>query len=78
MSLSAELKRRNVLRAAAFYAASAWFLVQIVMQVHIAEWVVRWIVVAAAIGLPFAMLDLRGDPRFEALVKKVIGTETGR
>src|SRR5438034_7747949 len=56
----AELKRRNVLRAAAFYAASAWLLVQLATQVfpffHIAEWVVRWIVVAAAIGFPFAMV----------------------
>jgi TolB-like protein/Tfp pilus assembly protein PilF len=60
MSLFAELKRRNVLRAAAFYAASAWLLVQVATQVfpffHIAEWVVRWIVVAAAIGFPFALL----------------------
>jgi len=55
----AELKRRNVFRAAAFYAASAWLLVQIATQVfpffHIAEWVVRWIVVAACIGFPFAL-----------------------
>ncbi len=55
----AELKRRNVFRAAAFYAASAWLLVQIATQVfpffHIAEWVVRWIVVAAAIGFPVAL-----------------------
>ena len=33
------------------YAASAWLLVQVATQVfpffHIAEWVVRWIVVAA-------------------------------
>ena len=59
MSLFAELKRRNVLRASAFYAASAWLLVQVATQVfpffHIAEWVVRWIVVAAVIGLPFAL-----------------------
>ena len=33
MSLFAELKRRNVLRAAAFYAASAWLLVQVATQV---------------------------------------------
>jgi TolB-like protein len=56
----AELKRRNVLRAAAFYAASAWLLVQVATQVfpffHIAEWVVRWIVVAACLGFPFAMI----------------------
>ena len=60
MSFFAELKRRNVLRAAAFYAASAWLFVQVATQVfpffHIAEWVVRWIVVAAAIGFPFAIL----------------------
>ncbi len=57
MSLFAELKRRNVYRAAALYAASAWLLVQIATQVfpffHIAEWVVRWIVIAAIIGFPF-------------------------
>jgi TolB-like protein len=56
----AELKRRNVFRAAAFYAASSWLLVQIATQVfpffHIAEWIVRWIVVAAAIGFPFALV----------------------
>src|SRR6478672_11862949 len=60
MSFFTELKRRNVLRAAAFYAASAWLLVQVATQVfpffHIAEWVVRWIVVAAAIGFPFVLL----------------------
>jgi hypothetical protein len=118
MSFFAELKRRNVFRAAAFYAARAWLLVQIATQVfpffHIAEWVVRWIVIAAAIGFPFAMLfswfyewtphglqlehayaggnksylfllsgdplfdDLRGHPRFEALVKKIIGPKTGQ
>ena len=59
-SFFAELKRRNVLRAATFYAASAWLIVQVVTQVspyfHIADWVVRWIVIAAAIGFPFAML----------------------
>jgi TolB-like protein/Tfp pilus assembly protein PilF len=56
----AELRRRNVLRAAAFYAASGWLLVQIATQVlplfHIDEWVLRWIVVAAVFGFPFAML----------------------
>ncbi len=59
-SFFAELKRRNVYRAAAFYAASAWLLVQVATQVfpffHIAEWVVRWIVVAAVIGFPFALI----------------------
>lgn len=56
----AELKRRNVFRAGAFYAACAWLLVQIATQVfpffHIAESVVRWIVVVAIIGFPFWVL----------------------
>ena len=60
MNLFAELRRRNVLRAAAFYAASAWLLVQVATQVfpffQIANWLVRWIVVAAAIGFPFWVL----------------------
>jgi len=56
----AELKRRNVFRAAAFYAASAWLLVQVATQVspffQVPNWVIRWIVVAATIGLPFWLL----------------------
>ena len=52
-----ELKRRNVFRAGAFYAACAWLLVQVATQVfpffHISEWVVRWIIVVAVIGFPF-------------------------
>ena len=60
MSLFIELKRRNVFRAAAFYAASAWLLVQIATQVFpvfsIPDWVVRAIVLAATIGFPFALL----------------------
>jgi TolB-like protein/Tfp pilus assembly protein PilF len=55
-SFFGELKRRNIYRAAAFYAAAAWLLVQIATQVfpffHIAEWVVRWVIVAAVVGLP--------------------------
>ncbi len=43
-----------------FDAASTWLLVQVATQVfpffHIAEWVVRWIIVAAAIGFPFRVL----------------------
>ena len=43
-----------------FYAASAWLLVQVATQVfplfHVAEWVMRWIVVATVIGFPFALL----------------------
>ena len=58
-SLFAELRRRNVLRAGAFYAASAWLLVQVATQVfpffHFPEWIVRWIVVAAIVGFPLAL-----------------------
>jgi len=44
-SFLAELKRRNVYRAAAIYAASAWLLVQVAGQVlstlHGPEWVLH-------------------------------------
>jgi hypothetical protein len=57
---SGQLQRRNVLRAAAFYAASGWLVVQVATQVfpffHIDEAVVRWIVIAAIVGLPFALV----------------------
>ncbi|HKE47146.1 MAG TPA: hypothetical protein VKB52_03710 [Rhodanobacteraceae bacterium] len=58
-TLFAELKRRNVFRIGAFYAASAWLLVQVATQVlpifQVQEWILRWIVVAAIIGLPIAL-----------------------
>ena len=57
--LLAELRRRNMLRAAAFYAATAWLLVQIATQVlpffELPRWMVRWIIVAALVGFPFWM-----------------------
>ena len=60
MNFFAELKRRNVYRAAAFYAASAWLLVQIATQVfplfHVPERMLRGIVVALVLGFPFALL----------------------
>ena len=55
-SFFAELKRRNVLRAAALCSAGAWLLVRVFPFFHIAEWVVRVIVLASVIGFPFAML----------------------
>ncbi len=59
-SFFAELKRRNVYRAAAFYAAASWLLVQVATQVFpffdIPNWSVRMVVVAAVVGFPFAML----------------------
>jgi TolB-like protein/Flp pilus assembly protein TadD len=53
----AELKRRNVLRAAAFYVAATWALAQGIAQlspvVGAPDWAARWFLVAAAIGFPF-------------------------
>ena len=60
MSFLAELKRRNVLRAAALYVGAAWALSQGMAQLlpvfDFPNWVVRWFVIAAIIGFPFAML----------------------
>lgn len=55
--LFAELRRRNVLRAGAFYVAVAWALAQGIAQlgafVGLPDWAVRWFLVAAAVGFPF-------------------------
>jgi TolB-like protein/Flp pilus assembly protein TadD len=52
-----ELKRRNVLRAAAIYAAAVWALAQGISQlapsVGLPDWTTRWFLVAAIIGFPF-------------------------
>src|SRR5450432_92705 len=56
----AELRRRNVYRAAAFYAAGGWLLVQIATQVFpffdIPNGAVRAVVVAAIVGFPFVLV----------------------
>jgi TolB-like protein/Tfp pilus assembly protein PilF len=56
-SLFAELRRRNVFRAAAFYVAAIWALAQGIAQLGpsfgMPEWGTRWFVIAAAIGFPF-------------------------
>ncbi|HSV16178.1 MAG TPA: tetratricopeptide repeat protein, partial [Tepidisphaeraceae bacterium] len=56
-SLFAELRRRNVLRAGAFYIAATWALAQGIAQlgpaVGLPEWATRWFLVAAIIGFPF-------------------------
>ena len=55
-----ELKRRNVLRVAAFYAAAGWLLVQIATQVlpvfDAPTWTMRVVVVAVVLGFPFALV----------------------
>jgi TolB-like protein len=59
-ALFAELKRRNVHRAAVFYAGAAWLLVQVATQVFpffdIPNAAVRAVIVAALIGFVPAML----------------------
>jgi TolB-like protein/Tfp pilus assembly protein PilF len=56
----AELKRRNVYRAAAAYGAMSWLLIQIATQVfpffEIPNSTVRFVVVALLAGFPIAML----------------------
>jgi hypothetical protein len=55
-----ELKRRNVLRVAAFYATAGWLLVQIANQVlpvfEVPGWTMRVVVAAVVLGFPFALL----------------------
>ena len=56
----AELKRRNVYRAAVAYGVVAWFLTQLTTQVfpffEIPNSAVRFVVIGLAIGFPIAML----------------------
>jgi TolB-like protein len=56
----AELKRRNVYRAAVAYGVVAWFLTQLTTQVlplfEIPNSAMRFVVIALAIGFPIAML----------------------
>jgi TolB-like protein/Flp pilus assembly protein TadD len=56
-SLFAELRRRNVFRAAVLYVGAVWALTQGIAQltpvVGAPEWAARWFLVAAVIGFPF-------------------------
>ena len=56
----AELRRRNVDRAAAFYAAAGWLLVQVATQVfpffEFPNWSVRLVIIAVLVGFPFLLL----------------------
>jgi adenylate cyclase len=53
----AELKRRNVIRAAILYVGAVWALAQGISQLGPSlgapEWLTRWFLVAAGIGFPF-------------------------
>jgi TolB-like protein/Tfp pilus assembly protein PilF len=52
-----ELRRRNILRAAALYATSVWALAQGISSLgpslDAPGWLTRWFLIAAAIGFPF-------------------------
>ena len=55
-----ELKRRNVLRAGAFYIAAVWALAQGLAQLlpvfNAPNWITKWFVLACVIGFPFWVL----------------------
>jgi TolB-like protein/Flp pilus assembly protein TadD len=59
-NLFAELRRRNVYRAAAAYGVVAWLLIQIATQVFpffsIPNWAVRLVIVVLLLGFPLAMI----------------------
>ncbi|MGH8212114.1 MAG: hypothetical protein ACREPP_02645, partial [Rhodanobacteraceae bacterium] len=59
MRVWAELRRRNVFRAATLYAAAAWLVVQVATQVlplfGAPNWTLRVIVLASVIGFPFVL-----------------------
>ncbi|HET7929933.1 MAG TPA: hypothetical protein VFL63_00890 [Rhodanobacteraceae bacterium] len=56
-SLLSELKRRNVLRAAALYVGTVWLLAQVITQLgpvfDMPAWVARWFLAGSAVGFPF-------------------------
>ncbi|HXS73299.1 MAG TPA: hypothetical protein VN725_04590, partial [Rhodanobacteraceae bacterium] len=56
-SFFAELKRRNVLRAAVLYAGAVWALAQGISQlasaIGLPDYATRWFLIAAVIGFPF-------------------------
>src|SRR6478672_7900422 len=59
-SFFAELKRRNVYKAAAAYAVVSWLIIQIATQVfpffEIPNWAVRLVVVLLILGFPAALI----------------------
>src|SRR5881409_1749681 len=56
----AELRRRNVYKAAVAYAVVGWVIAQIATQIfpflEIPNWIVRLIIVLIAIGFPIALV----------------------
>lgn len=60
MNFFAELKRRNVYKAAIAYAVVSWLLIQIATQVfpffEIPNWAVRMVVLLLALGFPLTVV----------------------
>src|SRR5205823_8371090 len=56
----AELKRRNVYKAAIAYAVVGWLVIQIASTIlptfHAPEWVVQTLIVIVALGFPVALV----------------------
>ena len=71
-SFFAELKRRNVLRVAAFYAAAGWLLVQITTQVfpffNVSSEIVRGVVV---VGDPASATPVKAAASARITVKSL-------
>ena len=59
-SFFAELKRRNVYKAAAAYAVVGWLLIQVATQVFpfldIPNWAIRLVILVTALGFPIALV----------------------
>jgi len=59
MSLIAELRRRQVFRAAAWYGGGAWLAIEVANTVFpqfgLPPWTVRSVIVLAMVGFPFAL-----------------------
>ena len=60
MSFFEELKRRNVLRAAALYAVVGWLILQVgevtFEPLHFPDWALTTLVILVIIGFPIAMI----------------------
>ncbi len=59
-TITAELRRRKVFRAAGLYLVGAWVVIEVTATVlpllYFPEWVIRGVVVAAVLGFPIALV----------------------
>ena len=75
MKVFAELKRRRVFRAGLLYVVVAWAVIQaadiILPRLGVPDWAVTFVIVAAGLGLPIALVlawlyDINPDPAHAA------------